>query len=425
MTYDAANPYDRVRISDYLTNTFVSFKQTRSGVADWLDGPYIKWKQGVYRSIQDQKHPGFRKNMSLGVPVFGNLLLATSDRKADSITAFIPPYSYGGKTCTYTATGDLAGYYEKSSSILASLLSVPSADVSRMTDIALIDAYAKMNSASLMSGEILNDLDQTVEMLRRPMKGSIDLLNRMTKCRKLKLGKTTASATKATTNAWLEYRYGWKPLLMDADNIVRSATRIVASPKKRLVARASQVQSRNSSNSFSDNMGGTTWLKASGTVSQTESVSVHAGILYDVVNRTTSEELLAFFGLRPRDVPATLWEVVPYSFVVDWFVNVGPWLEAIVPVPGTHVLGTWVTVKSKKTITSSVHSFKLLADGSWRSANGSGGSSTATDSVKRLCDLPMPAMPVMTVKSLSSLRSADGISLLANQVIDGLQKFRH
>lgn len=422
--YDAQNPYNRSRLTDSRTTTYVSFKQTRTGVADWIDGPYPKsWKQGVYRSIQDQIHPNFKRRIAKGEPIFGNLLLVNTERSAANISATTPAYLYAGKTCTYSAFGDLCGYYENSSSILASLLSVSAADQDRAVGVALVNAYAKMNSASLMSGEILADLDQTVSMLRRPMKGAIDLVARMAKSKQRHLGKTAASAQRATANTWLEYRYGWKPLLMDADTIVGGATKMAASHKKRLVARASESQELNSTKSFSADGGGTTWLKASGSCTLRNSVQAHAGCLYEVVNRTTSEQLLAFFGLRPRDVPATLWEITPYSFVVDWFVNVGPWIQAITPVPGINVLGTWVTVKNMKTITATCSSFQLLADGAWRNASGSGESSTTTQTVKRACNLPMASTPVLTGKSLSTLRSVDGLALLANKVVDGLKKF--
>jgi hypothetical protein len=48
-------------------------------------------------------------------------------------------------------------------------------------------------------------------------------------------------------------------------------------------------------------------------------------------------------GLRLADVPSSLWELVPLSFIVDRFVSVGAWLDAIVPKPGVTIKGSWTT----------------------------------------------------------------------------------
>jgi hypothetical protein len=51
------------------------------------------------------------------------------------------------------------------------------------------------------------------------------------------------------------------------------------------------------------------------------------------------------FGVHLNKLPAALWEAVPGSFIADWVVNIGSFLEAITPKAGTKVLGSCTVVK--------------------------------------------------------------------------------
>jgi hypothetical protein len=42
------------------------------------------------------------------------------------------------------------------------------------------------------------------------------------------------------------------------------------------------------------------------------------------------------------------WELIPFSFVADWFVNIGPYVRAITPKVGVHSLGSWTTTKDEQ-----------------------------------------------------------------------------
>lgn len=50
------------------------------------------------------------------------------------------------------------------------------------------------------------------------------------------------------------------------------------------------------------------------------------------------QQLQAVFGFN---IPKTLWEITPWSLVVDWFVNVGDYLTAINPMPSIQESGTY------------------------------------------------------------------------------------
>jgi len=283
-----------------------------------------------------------------------------------------------------------------------------------------------------MSLETLKDLDTTVKMLRRPFQGSVDLVGRMLRYNKRHLGKTTRSALKASSNAWLEYRYGWQPLLMDAETIISAAHKIRGKlDKRRLVARASVKKA------FVTSSGGyvTGGLSCPGVdridgITKIESdLAVSAGVVYDLASQTTIDQLQQTMGSRASDLPANIWECVPYSFVIDWFANVGEWIQAITPNPAVTIKGNWATstwhkkrVDSNLSIVSSV----VLADGKpYLSKASLHDRCLVQSSVQRLVNLSMPSTPVVMKRPLSPLHSVDGAALLSNRIGGLLSGLRH
>lgn len=53
------------------------------------------------------------------------------------------------------------------------------------------------------------------------------------------------------------------------------------------------------------------------------------------MDETTESQL----GLVPENIPSILWESTKLSFVWDWVLNIGAWLEALKPKFGVDILG--------------------------------------------------------------------------------------
>jgi hypothetical protein len=325
---------------------------------------------------------------------------------------------------SYEVEGDLMWYPENWVLNGANTLRVSSGDSDLLVSNVLTKAYASAAQSEILTGEQILTASQTLAMLHRPFKSARDLLSRMAKSRARRLGKTAQSAARATADTWLEYRYGWKPLLLDADTIIGSVTELGRPLRKRLVARAhDKIEYKTQLNLSGAPLG---WLGiASGSATLTSSVTVDAGVFVDIYCPTTAEHLVKFFGLRPRDVLPTLWELTPYSFVCDWFMNVGDWLQAMLPVPGVTFGANWVTRKVKTEANIDVSNFTVNVAGKFRSSGGGGQSSYLKDAVTRKCDQTLASYPEWTAKSLSTLHSADAVALSAGQILNGLRKWKH
>lgn len=377
---------------------------------------------GELSVISDVVTPDWRKRQRRGSIVMNDMQLSRSSRDTTAGTFTVGPHVNWG---TSVYTGDLMSLVEAA---------VPAAgintDIGNMAQIALAKAYARMNASDLLGGEILADLDKTVSMLRRPFQSARSLTMKMIRHRDKRIGKTACSAAKAASSAWLEYRYGWQPIILDADTIIQSTIQMKSGlNRQRLVARAQEADEASITSQFS----GVIWLDpatASGTVKTTKRYRSCAGVIYDRCDRGTSERVDRMLGYRPRDLAATFWEVIPYSYVCDWFVNVGDWIQAVTPDPTVEVKASWVTSIVETTIEISNVSTSFDFNYGWCpprvTYNGSlGGSVRRSLTIARESNPALSFTPVLTKKSLSTLHSVDGLSLLVTRILGDLKGLRH
>jgi len=291
-----------------------------------------------------------------------------------------------------------------------------------MANLALTKATAKAKSAAVLGGEVLGDFAKTVGMLRRPFGNALQLLGKMTAYKKRRMAKSAKAAARAASSAWLEYRYGWQPIIIDGKKIVDSALYEYDKACDRyLVARASEDYSFTKSVDFKDVNADGIWL--SGTVTVCERQKSSAGVRYRISPETIYSHAQRSFGARASDIPATVWERIPYSFVCDWFVNIGQYIQASTPVPGLDIVGSWVT---------DVHYVITDVKGSWyRTLDGKYFSNTFSpvqfliNNVSRNAHPQMSWHPVWTAGPVSKLHTVDGLALLAQKILSGLQDFRH
>jgi hypothetical protein len=135
------------------------------------------------------------------------------------------------------------------------------------------------------------------------------------------------SAFKAFGDAWLGFGFGVNPLLKDiqtaADSILKYTTR--QDQRVRVRGAASEDWTSAQSNglglvAYGTNMGQHHYSH------HTLSIQYVAGI--DLTTRSAaSYGVTDHLGLKVGALPSTLWELTPFSWAVDYFVTVGPWLE--------------------------------------------------------------------------------------------------
>jgi hypothetical protein len=271
--------------------------------------------------------------------------------------------------------------------------------------IAGTQAWANVSAPELLGGETLRDLHRTLRLFVHPLEGFHEMLHRVRNTNKFR--SQAKSLGQFIAGSWLQYRYGATPALLD----LQAATHAMLIPQysTRLTARGSascpEFTSEEVTNLDSDSM-----YYGVRTHRVTRNTYFRAGVLYQHVVTVPDT-----YGLSIHNIVPTLWEFLPYSFVADWFVNVGDWLSAVVPKGGVKVLASWTTRKSETVYTRELTGSPKTY-GSRTITGGPGFISTRSDTVTdrqpgasrglafRLNDLDFQ-------KSKNWLHIADGLTL--------------
>lgn len=183
----------------------------------------------------------------------------------------------------------------------------------------------------------LGEMRQTLRQLRRPLgalgKSSWDYVERVKRNRKLfpPGSRGLDGWSKSLSEAWLEYSFGWVPLLADiagfreAYNSLLDQTRVerfsVGASSSRIRTEVWEDSSPTSGNLF-------LWCKKYTRTVDTHQVRYRGAVVAQAA--TTSKDRLARFGFTPSEFVPTAWELLPWSFLIDYFVNVDDLITAAV-----------------------------------------------------------------------------------------------
>jgi len=183
------------------------------------------------------------------------------------------------------------------------------------------EVMLKVGAKKASFGEALAESHKTIHHLVSTVK---DLANALHAARKGRWGDVAKhlgvrprdfSKGKTVSKRWLEYQYGWKPLMAD----IFDTHQVLMKGFREKAQIASNV--RHLKDSFSYHRDVTSYAF----VDAHSSVDYSAKVFYKINDSTLSK--LGQIGLiNPLSVA---WELVPFSFVVDWLIPVGNTLEAL------------------------------------------------------------------------------------------------
>lgn len=295
--------------------------------------------------------PNFRTLVSQGLPLPDNSFNFTS--------WFIPVFSSevtmptiydtsGGWTQTSRRYGGTAAVGVASSfktidrSLIASDLISRAKDMQWNAPIFIAEAR---KTADMVSDSAMR-MVQMVRALRRGDFGGF--INAAHSSARGKLSRPVNKATfqrqygrfprDAAANAWLQHKYGWVPFVND----VRDAVNTVMDTAER-----------------SDSQTGTVRATISRTINtrsgeerifNDSSLGLEVFGYYETLEKLTTRAVWRF-RVNPADVPGrfgllnpaeVIWELVPYSFVADWFLPIGDYLSSLdAPMRFSHAGGTY------------------------------------------------------------------------------------
>jgi hypothetical protein len=158
---------------------------------------------------------------------------------------------------------------------------------------------------------------------------------------------------KDISGRWLELQYGWLPLIDSSYEAAQAFAEIYNGPRKFLFR-----ESRSRKAQWDLSLAPTTCsLFAQG--------KVRTSIIYEMYEEMTFTRQL---GLQ--DPASILWELTPWSFVVDWFVPFGTYLSNLNQIP--KLKGRWM-------ITDSLKAERQNVEVIWRLPLGGGNQKTTIE----------------------------------------------
>jgi len=241
--------------------------------------------------------------------------------------------------------------------------------------------------------ESIGEYKQTIALFSGPIKGFFRFFR--------KNGPKMRLMT--PQEAWLTYRYGIKPLISDLETIINGLKKEVG--LRRETTRKRQEIRRTSTTTLNSGIDD----KASYTIHQltTDTVTVR-GMAIDEFIATLGSNL----GFTVKGFATVPWELMRFSFVLDWFVSAGDFLKAYAPSPGYKTVGSClVTERTISNLWSCISTAQAGFNAIVRSADGACSSTIRT---KTRGSLSKPGLVIRNDFRFASLiRTADALALIA------------
>jgi hypothetical protein len=127
--------------------------------------------------------------------------------------------------------------------------------------------------------------------------------------------RTSQLKTTDVSGRWLELQYGWLPMLGDTYEAAKAYEAITSGPRSKMYVASIAAVAKEQK-------------VLTGPLSYSYKNKVKRRIIFDQYEAMSAKRQL---GLE--DPYSVIWEIIPYSFVVDWFVPIGSYLDAMNAIP--------------------------------------------------------------------------------------------
>lgn len=204
----------------------------------------------------------------------------------------------------------------------------PSTLISTSADLLarqrFISKYRSRRTA-FQGGVFLGELLETVRLIKRPASALREGIDDYYRAVKKRLRKSKPRNRKRIIqDSWLEFSFGWKPLIHDVQDACALATAEPFAVNETIKGGAKDVVSSvHTQSSYTIPIGCRVGYTV---VNERFCIVVYKGAIRAVNSPVPFPEQL---GLSWSNLAPTVWELIPYSFLVDYFTNIGKVIEGV------------------------------------------------------------------------------------------------
>lgn len=254
-------------------------------------------------------------------------------------------------------------------------------------DQAATKFYQRVANTNALLPLMYKERQKTVDLVTKKVLYLAKLRkNFLKKIKKLLLEKGDKKARhELLESKWLEYRYGWLPTIMDIDTLVNEPLGL---PSARIAAKWQSTFDYRSGNGLS-----TPRVQASGNYYEAYGAYI---VPKSPLMKTASQYGIANPAL-------VLWEMVPFSFAVDWIFDIGGYLESLGALNGLTVVDMWRTYGGHLQVVTAYDSQPLGWSSGYCNTMGTYGT--------RVKELPKYPNPLVPSNGLNLTRLFDAIAL--------------
>lgn len=310
--------------------------------------------EGKKREVIDENHPGFKKLIRSGALVMGNYAkedIEITLGKGGGLVYSNPAATYPNRVVIMSNSsrteGVRNGYRD-------TVVYLEHPDREKLAHDAQLQALANVDASPYHLMEDYLELHKTMSMLGNPLKSLLGILPEYVLRRKkliLKLEKKRqaslltgvgrnimrnqrlnsgfnryagSEAYRRIVDASLAAEFGVRPLVKTIADLTEYAHRNMAVMKPGVRRRSTAEKHGTLTDTTAFREGGYDTADMYRDVFTT----ARATVFYHVASRPTDNTLTADLGLRIKDIPVGLWNIVPYSFLVDRIIDVQSMVKA-------------------------------------------------------------------------------------------------
>lgn len=348
---------DQTQYGSAIRHSFTVAVATDNTPIPTILGPFIGVSSMESRHREGVSLPGYRELIQKGQNAttrFSAYERRTIFQRGTYNLKYGFPPNIGLRNSYWRTVIGQGGFYDTWPSLDDSVPSVSSA-----TDaLALSRFYAAFRECqSQFQGMIfLGELRETIGMLKSPVRSLRKLISEYFTVLERRLAGVPRGRSpviyrsklrKVASDTWLEYSFGMVPLVSDIRSAVIALKRIGEQNYRKRISGTCREKTSNTSASIVNISGGYAQCLLSVTTLTERSVR-YIGV-FDPELVPPRNQIQSLLGFRLEDIAPAAWELTPWSFLLDYFVNIGQLIDAYSTCTAG-VVWTAKTIRTEKSV---------------------------------------------------------------------------